>query len=104
MHRKLLILLLLCLCIAARGQAVYEYRYWFDGDESTMHTGTSTDDAWQMDFDIGSLDASFHIVHFQVKNVKGVWSVPMTRYFMKLAQRGQTNIEYWFDNDTQKQQ
>ena len=63
MHRKLLILLLLCLCIVARGQAVYEYRYWFDGDESTMHTGTSTDDAWQMDFDIGSLDASFHIVH-----------------------------------------
>ena len=104
MHRKLLILLLLCLCIAARGQAVFEYRYWFDGDESTMHTGTSTDDAWQMDFDIGSLDASFHIVHFQVKNVKGVWSVPMTRYFMKLAQRGQTNIEYWFDNDTQKKQ
>ena len=76
MHRKLLILLLLCLCIVARGQAVYEYRYWFDGDESTMHTGTSTDDAWQMDFDIGSLDASFHIVHFQVKNEKGVWSVP----------------------------
>lgn len=104
MHRKLLILLLLCLCIVARGQAVYEYRYWFDGDESTMHTGTSTDGAWQMDFDIGSLDASFHIVHFQVKNVKGVWSVPMTRYFMKLAQREQTNIEYWFDNDTQKKQ
>lgn len=104
MHRKLLTLLLLCLCIATRGQATYEYRYWFDDDENTVHTGTSANNAWQMDFDTGSLDDNFHIVHFQVKNKKGVWSIPLTRCFLKLAQRELTKIEYWFDNDTQKRQ
>ena len=102
MRRKLILLLFLCLCIMARGQALYEYRYWFDGDESTMQTGSSDNSAWQMDLDIGALDANFHIMHFQVKDAKGVWSVPMTRYFIKLAQKQTTNIEYWFDNDTKK--
>lgn len=102
MCRKLILLLFLCLCIMARGQALYEYRYWFDGDESTMQTGSSDNSAWQMDLDIGALDANFHIMHFQVKDAKGVWSVPMTRYFIKLAQKQTTNIEYWFDNDTKK--
>lgn len=102
MHRKLMILLFLCLCVMTRGQALYDYRYWFDGDESTMQTGSSADNAWQMDLDIGALDANFHIVHFQVKDTKGVWSVPTTRYFVKLAQKQVTNIEYWFDNDTEK--
>ena len=86
----------------ARGQALYEYRYWFDGDESTMQTGSSDNSAWQMDLDIGALDANLHIMHFQVKDAKGVWSVPMTRYFIKLANKQTTNIEYWFDNDTKK--
>lgn len=104
MHRKLLTILLLCLCIATRGQATYEYLYWFDGDENTVHTGTSANNAWQMDFDTGSLDDNFHIVHFQVKDAKGVWSTPLTRCFLKLAQRELTKIEYWFDNDTQKKQ
>lgn len=102
MHRKLMTLLFLCLCVMTRGQALYDYRYWFDGDESTMQTGSSADNAWQMDLDIGALDANFHIVHFQVKDTKGVWSVPTTRYFVKLAQKQVTNIEYWFDNDTEK--
>ena len=102
MHRKLMILLFLCLCVMTRGQVLYDYRYWFDGDESTMQTGSSSDNAWQMDLDIGALDANFHIVHFQVKDTKGVWSVPTTRYFVKLAQKQVTNIEYWFDNDTEK--
>lgn len=102
MHRKLILLLFLCLCLMARGQALYDYRYWFDGDESTMRSGSSGESAWQMDLDIGALDASFHIVHFQVKDAKGVWSVPTTRYFVKLTQKQTTNIEYWFDNDTNK--
>lgn len=102
MHRKLMTLLFLCLCVMTRGQALYDYRYWFDGDESTMQTGSSSDNAWQMDLDIGALDANFHIVHFQVKDTKGVWSVPTTRYFVKLAQKQVTNIEYWFDNSTEK--
>ena len=93
MHRKLLTILLLCLCIATRGQATYEYLYWFDGDENTVHTGTSANNAWQMDFDTGSLDDNFHIVHFQVKDAKGVWSTPLTRCFLKLAQRELTKIE-----------
>ena len=86
MQRKIILLLFLCLFIMARGQALYDYRYWFDGDESTMHTGSSGNGAWQMDLDIGALDENFHMVHFQVKDAKGVWSVPTTRYFIKMPQ------------------
>ena len=86
MHRKLMLLLFLCLFIMARGQALYDYRYWFDGDESTIHTGSSDKGAWQMDFDIGALNENLHMVHFQVKDAKGVWSVPTTRYFIKMPQ------------------
>ena len=86
MHRKLMLLLFLCLFIMARGQALYDYRYWFDGDKSTIHTGSSDKGAWQMDFDIGALNENLHMVHFQVKDAKGVWSVPTTRYFIKMPQ------------------
>ena len=86
MHRKLMLLLFLCLFIMARGQVLYDYRYWFDGDESTIHTGSSDKGAWQMDFDIGALNENLHMVHFQVKDAKGVWSVPTTRYFIKMPQ------------------
>ena len=86
----------------ARGQAVYEYRYWFDGDESTMQTGTSSDNTWQMALNIGALDTRLHAVHFQVKDTKGVWSVPVTRCFVKVAQKNATDIEYWFDDGAQR--
>lgn len=81
-----MLLLFLCLFIMARGQALYDYRYWFDGDKSTIHTGSSDKGAWQMDFDIGALNENLHMVHFQVKDAKGVWSVPTTRYFIKMPQ------------------
>ena len=102
MHRRLLLFLFLCLSIMVRGQAVYEYRYWYDGDESTMHTGTSENGAWQMDLDIGALDHSFHSVCFQVKDTAGVWSAAKTRHFVKLAEKQSCNIEYWLDGDWQK--
>ena len=102
MHRILLLFLFLCLNIMARGQAMYEYRYWYDGDESTMHTGVSGNGAWKMDLDIGALDYSFHTVCFQAKDTAGVWSAVKTRYFVKLQGKQSVNIEYWIDGNRQK--
>lgn len=102
MHRKLLLFMFLCLSIMAQGQAMYEYRYWYDGDESTMHTGVSGNGAWKMDLDIGALDYSFHTVCFQAKDTAGVWSAAKTRYFLKLPEKQSASIEYWIDGDWHK--
>ena len=104
MRRKLFTLLLLCLCMAARGQSMYEYRYWFDGNEDDAKTGGSDNRAWRMDLDIGHLDASLHTVFFQLKDAKGVWSVPKVRYFVKLAEKQAERVEYWFDNGSKKKE
>ena len=90
--------------MAARGQSMYEYRYWFDGNEADAKTGSSDNSAWQMDLDIGQLDASLHTVFFQLKDAKGVWSVPKVRYFVKIAGSQTERIEYWFDNDSKKRE
>ena len=96
MRRIIFILCLLCAHWAARGQAKYDYRYWFDGDETTQRTGTSASLSWQMDVPLEGLAYTFHTLHFQVKDT--VWSTPVTRYFMKLPEKGPQTFTYWFDH------
>ncbi len=102
MRRIILILCLLCAHWAARGQAKYDYRYWFDGDETTLRTGTSTTPAWRMDVGLEGLGQTFHTLHFQVKDT--AWSAPVTRYFMKLPEQGAQTFTYWFDNKGEEPQ
>jgi len=102
MRRIILILCLLCAHWAARGQAKYDYRYWFDGDETTLRTGTSTTPAWRMDVGLEGLGQTFHTLHFQVKDT--AWSAPVTRYFMKLPEQGPQTFTYWFDNKGEEPQ
>lgn len=96
MRRIIFILCLLCAHWAARGQAKYDYRYWFDGDETTQRTGTSASPSWQMDVPLEGLAYTFHTLHFQVKDT--AWSTPVTRYFMKLPEKGPQTFTYWFDH------
>lgn len=102
MRRLIIILCFLCVHWAARGQAEYSYRYWFDGDEATLRTGTSASSSWQIDMGLEGLANTFHALHFQVKDT--VWSAPVTRYFMKLPEQGQQTFTYWFDNNAEEPQ
>lgn len=102
MRRHILLFIVLCLHFSARGQTTYGYRYWFDGDISTAETGSSASDAWSMEVDLSHLKESFHTIHLQVTDEKGVSSAPLTRSFFLSREGGAlTNGFYWFDNEVQ---
>lgn len=100
MRKSLLFVLFLCMHHIIRGQNTYHYEYWFDNDRTTLQTGTSTTNAWQMDVDLTDLNNSFHTVHLQVKDDEGVLSSPVSRHFVKMVpSASQMKGYYWFDND-----
>lgn len=102
MRKIIILLLLLCMHFSARGQTQYEYRYWFDGDITTAEKGSTTSDAWRMEVDLSRLTESFHSIHLQVTDEKGVSSSPVTRCFFLSREGGTlTNGYYWFDNEAQ---
>lgn len=95
------ILFLLCLCVhgMARGQTGFDYRYWYDNDESRVLEGHSDASQWQMDIDLSGLSESLHAVHIQVIDGKGNMSSPVTRHFLKLRSRNVREGYYWFETD-----
>ena len=95
------ILFLLCLCVhgMARGQTGFDYRYWYDNDESRVLEGHSDASQWQMDIDLSGLSESLHAVHIQVIDGKGNMSSPVTRHFLKLRSRNMREGYYWFETD-----
>ncbi len=96
--RRILFILFLCVHGVAWGQIPYEYRYWYDGDETTAKSGTSASSAWQLRLDVSDLDNTFHMLYFQVKDTADVWSAPLSRCFVKLPLQGESTVTYWFDN------
>ncbi len=96
--RRILFILFLCVHGVAWGQIPYEYRYWYDGDETTAKSGTSASSAWQLRLDVSDLDDTFHMLYFQVKDTADVWSAPLSRCFVKLPLQGESTVTYWFDN------
>lgn len=101
MKRILWFCLLLCLYIAARGQTGYEYDYWFDNDRSTLQTGQSQSSSWQIVADMSQLRETLHTIHVQVRDEAGVTSSPVTRFFVKTADRTAVQGRYWFDDDVE---
>lgn len=77
----------------------YEYRYWFDNDESTVQTDVSSLPTWSFDADVSQLPELMHTLHFQVFGKDGVPSTPLTRFFVKGFDRNATTGFCWFDND-----
>lgn len=82
-------------CIVALGQkSITERTYWIDGDYASPTTlGVSVD--------ISSLAAGMHSLTMRVKDSEGLWSSPVTKYFIipsyvadatEIAER-----EYWLD-------
>ena len=102
MRRYILLSLLLCLKWTAWGQATYDYRYWFDSDDENQTTGTVATDNWHIDADLTGLTHTYHSIHFQVKDTAGVWSVPVTRHFVKLPDPKMKRGFFWFNDDVRK--
>ena len=98
MRRYAIFLMLLCVHCIARGQTGFGYRYWFDNDYNTVHTGYSAADKWQIEADLDGLDESLHAIHIQVMDDKGVESTPVTRFFVKARDNSVEQGYYWFDN------
>ena len=84
-------------CIVALGQkSITERSYWLDGDyASPASLGVSVD--------LSSLASGMHSISVRVKDSEGLWSNPVTRYFIipsfepnstEIAER-----EYWLDGD-----
>lgn len=98
MRRYAIFLMLLCVHCIARGQTGFGYRYWFDNDYNTVHTGYSAADKWQVEADLDGLDESLHAIHIQVMDDKGIESTPVTRFFVKTRDNSVEQGYYWFDN------
>lgn len=99
MQRIFLFALFLCLHWVAWGQESYEYRYWFDYEDAERQTGTLLSGEQQLSIDLTGLNDALHAFRFQVKNSEGVWSVPVTRHFLKMPTIENCTTYYWFDDD-----
>lgn len=99
MQRIFLFALFLCLHWVAWGQESYEYRYWFDYEDAESQTGTLLSGEQQLSIDLTGLNDALHAFRFQVKNSEGVWSVPITRHFLKMPTIENCTTYYWFDDD-----
>lgn len=104
MRKLLLLALFLCVHWAARGQATFDYKYWFDGNDSQAQLLTSANEHWQEEIDVSQLDYMLHTFHFQVKDEKGVWSAPYTAYFIKSPNQAEGQLYYWFDSNDKAEQ
>ena len=99
MLKYILLLSLLWVHCVARGQTGYNYRYWFDNDYSTLRQGYSATENWQVNAEIDELSESLHTIHFQVVDSKGIESVPVTRFFLKMRDASVKKAVYWFDGN-----
>lgn len=84
--------------LAEDEKSIVEREYWFDNDVSTLQTL----DAVTTAVDISALSQGLHSFTIRVKDSKGFWSCPMTKYFVVKPTPTTTTVaacEYWFDND-----
>jgi hypothetical protein len=82
-----------------------QYEYWFDEDYSNAVVQTVAAGQTVFNFDAPSqnLPDGIHLFHFRVKDNAGIWSSPLTQFFIKtppsVSARDLTAYEYWFDED-----
>lgn len=96
--------LLFCTAVTAQNQNSLTAECWLDNDVSTKQSLTSTETS----IDISNLLNGLHSLTVRVKDAKGLWSSPLTKYFV-LTPNGikPTQIvakEYWFDSDVGNRQ
>lgn len=100
-------MLLLCCSLIpwiARGQAAYDWYYWFDSDDAVKTEGNSIGNSFSILTDASGLSQGFHTIHVQVVDTAGVYSPPKTEYFYHTTDRSVVALRYWFDNDMEHMQ
>lgn len=79
-------------------------KYWFDNDVTTR---TDLDPSVAM-VDISALSVGMHSLTMHVQDNAGVWSLPVTKFFIKSADAGTelgiVRYMYWFDDDVEHAQ
>ena len=84
--------------LAEDEKSIVEREYWFDNDISTLQTLDENTSV----VSISGLAHGLHSFTLRVQDSKGVWSSPMTKYFVVKPTPTTTTVadcEYWFDND-----
>lgn len=99
-HRLTAFLVLLAAIGTARGQTAYSYRYWFDGNVSTLKTGSAQGEA-TLEADISALaKGSVHSLHFQGHDADNHWSpVRTTFFFIPNTDTQSVKARYWLDDN-----
>lgn len=101
MKRKFILFMLLLCVTTMWAQGDYEYRYWFDYDDSKgVVTGTSPTPSWDMTIDVSQTTPEMHSLHIQVTDTAGNWGNAVTRYFMKMPLQDEYTLYYQIDNGT----
>ena len=81
--------------------AISKTEYWLDGDV----TGRTVLGASVATVDLSALSTGLHSITVRAQNDQGVWSSPVTQYFVKMAEEEPdavvTRCAYWFDDDTE---
>ena len=104
---KLFVTVCLLIPCAIHGQTSYNYRYWFDSDTSAEIIGEMPSNCIHEDIPLTNLSDGFHLIHLQVLDSEGNWSVPTSRPFIIMPHtefNTPSNIiggkfRYWFDGD-----
>ena len=96
---------LLAVCLSASAQqaatAISKTEYWLDGDvlnRTDLGTSVAT-------IDLTELSTGLHSITVRAQDDTGVWSSPVTQYFVKMdeepADATITHCVYWFDDDNE---
>ena len=96
-----LLFLLCCICVPwmARGQAAYEWLYWFDMNHASRVSGQSIGDSFTITTDADGLSEGIHTIHVQVADTAGKYSPPLGQLFYYSSGRAVKRLYYWFDNE-----
>ena len=97
-NRLISLAALLLSCVVA-SSASYNYRYWFDADDSQAVTGTMVGKRLNLTPNVSALSSTVHSFNIQVQDANGYWTAPVVTHFVKLHQTA-TKGYYWFDNDS----
>ncbi|MBQ5713531.1 MAG: hypothetical protein IIV77_03445 [Bacteroidaceae bacterium] len=99
MNRLLLFLCCICASWTARGQAAYEWRYWFDMNHAAGNTGQAYGDRFTIETNSYGLSDGLHTIHMQVTDTAGRFSPPLAKLFYHTTDHNVRKLYYWFDGE-----
>ncbi len=104
MRRQLLAFLLLGTSLSSLAQQITKYEYWFDQDEQTKITQTTSTGSIELSVDASKLNRGIHSLAFRAQDSEKHWSAPATTYFLRpeigQSQESFSRYEYWIDTNT----